>query len=442
MNPIDPGLKQVLDERGEGVRVVADLAERAIARDRSNRRRELGGTALVAGLVLAVAVPVGWSAVRPTGDRPLPVGPSASTTAPTGRPSAPTGSASSAPTPTSIPTLTADGAPAPVMVRFATGGPTGTTTVPYVADGVIYDGTRQVALTGKLTGGSLARLGGGGWLVAQGETGVYYVVDSTGANTVRLDGESSTVNADGSVFVIESRGSLTAYDAAGARIGRLDATTCDCTPDGVSDAESPGYDAVGIVGPVVYASRGFTGSSVAWDVATGTRRAVAGSPTLVDAARGTALVGVAPRPGSKQVCNELTDLTSGRTIWRLCGPLVFRAFSTDGAYLLATGSIDGLDDSQLGPDRTFRYGGLVVVRTSDGAVVMEDGSSSAPGGGASPVSYRMGGDGTVTVQVGATTGDRSLQRCTLDGECIVVAPGRARDTDIPEGEDPYFLADN
>ena len=81
------------------------------------------------------------------------------------------------------------------------------------------------------------------------------------------------------------------------------------------------------------------------------------------------------------------------------------------------------------------------MRTSDGAVVMEGGSSSARGG-ASPVSYRLGGDGTVTVQVGATTGHRSLQRCTLDGECIVVAPGRARDTDIPEGEDPYFLADN
>ncbi|WP_020141609.1 hypothetical protein [Terracoccus sp. 273MFTsu3.1] len=441
MNPDDPGLEQVLAERGEGVRVVADLAQRAIARDRSNRRRELGAAALAAGLVLAVAVPVAWSAVRPTGERPLPVGPSESTTAPTGRPSTPTGTPSTAPTPTAIPTLSADGAPVPT-VRLATGEPTATTNVPYLADGVIHDGTQQIALTGKLTGGSLSRLAGGRWLVAQGETGVHYVVSRAGATVVRLDGETSTVNADGSVFVIESRGSLTAYDAAGKRLRRLASTTCDCTPDGVSDAESPGYDAVGIVGAVVYANRGYTGRAVAWDVAAGTRRDVSGSLALVDAARFTALVAPDPNVPHRETCHELRDLASGRTLWRLCGPLLFRSFSADGAYLLATGHIDGLDESQLNPDGTSRYGGLVVIRTSDASIVLEGGIDD-PGGVGSPVSYRMGDDERITVQVGSTTGDRDLQRCTLDGACEVVDVGRPRwNPDIPEGDDPYFLSAN
>lgn len=439
MNPIDPGLRQTLDERGQGVRVVADLAERAIARDRSNRRRELAAAALGAGLVLAVALPVAWSAARPSGERPLPVGPSQSTTAPTGRPSAPT---STPPTPTAIPTLTADGAPAPVNVRFADGDPTGTTDVPYLADGVIHDGDREITLTGKLTSGSLSRLAGGRWLVAQGETGVYYVVDSSGSNLVRLDGGASTVAADGSLFVIESLGTLAAYDAAGTRLGQLAARTCDCTPEDLADSETPGYDAIGIVGSVVYANRGFTGSAVAWDVATGARRQVAGSLALVDAARGRALVASDPNATGARTCNELRDLASGRTLWRLCGPLLFLSFSADGDYLLATGHIDGLDESQLNPDGTPRYGSLVVVRTSDADIVLEGGTAD-PGGSGSAVSYRMGDDERITVQVGSTTGRRDLQQCTLQGECVVVAPGRGRDNvDIPEGEDPYFLSTN
>ena len=97
----------------------------------------------------------------------------------------------------------------------------------------------------------------------------------------------------------------------------------------MSDADSPGYDAVGIIGSVVYANRGFTGQAVAWDVGTGIRRPVAGSLELVDAARGTALVPVAQKKGSKETCTELRELSSGRVLWRLCGPLVFRSFSTN-----------------------------------------------------------------------------------------------------------------
>ena len=451
MNDVDPNLKDVLDDHAAGVRVVASLAERAIERDRSNRRRQLGAGALAAGLILAVAIPVGWGALRATDVRPLPVGPSQSTSLPTGRPSssspqttsapitAPT-TAATAPTPTAIPTLTATGAPAPVTLKPATGDPTGLASVPYLADGVIHDGETQIRLTGKLVGGSLSRLADGHWLVAQGDTGVLYVVDSAGANLVRLDGGATKVAGDGSLFVVEQLGTLKAYNAAGSLVRTLRSTTCDCTPQGVSEADSPGYDPVGIVGSVVYANRGSTGQAVAWDVATGDRRPVDRSLALVDAARGTALVPVAQEAGSKETCRELQELESGRVLWRLCGPLVFRSFSTDGDYLLATGYSDGLDESQLNPDRTFRYGGLVVVRTSDAAIVLEGGTDSS--GKASPVTYRMGDDGSLTVQVAVTPAERNLQRCTLDGDCEVVATSRPRWSDIPEGDDPYFLSTN
>lgn len=443
MSDMDQQLRRALDERTEGVRIVADLADRAIARDRSNRRRELGVAALAAGLVLAVAVPVGWGALRPSTVRPLPIGPSQSTTTPTGGASVPTNTprTTSRTTPTAIPTLTADGAPAPTTVRFASGAPTATSEIPYLLDGVIHDGTAEKEVGNQASGGYLARLAGGRWLVAQRETGEFRVLQPLGLPTVSVGSGKATVSTDGTLIVVETRGTLRAYDASGTRVRALAAATCDCAPEGASSADTPGYDAIGIVGSVVYANRGFTGEAVAWDVVTGERRSVKGSVQLVNATQGTALVALPQRRGSDQTCTELRGLASGRTLWRLCGPLVFRSFSADGDYLLATGYSDGLPDSQLNPDRTFRYGGLVVVRTKDGAIILEGGTE--PGGAGSPVTYRMGRDDSITVQVGSTTGQRNLQKCTLGGACEVVAPSRGRDNqDIPEGDDPYYLSTN
>jgi len=443
-DPLFLGLRQVLDDRGGDVRVVADLAERAIRRDTQMRRRRTAAVGVAAALVLAVGVPVGWAALAPTPDRTVPVAPS--TTMPTDlpTPSAPvTPPRTTPPTPTSTPTLTADGSPAPATLRPATGNPTTTTDEPYLVEGVIHDGATQIALRGKLAaGGSLARLAGGRWLVAQGETGVLYVVDSTGATKVRLDGGRVTVAADGTHFVVETLGTLRAYDASGALVRTLRASTCDCTPTGTSDADTPGYEVVGIIGSVVHANRGYRMDGVAWDVSTDARRSVGHRLALVDAATGTALTAQDPNVPSARTCHELLDLATDRVRWRLCGPLLFRSFSSDGGYLLATGQFEGPDGSELNPDRSFKYGGLVVVRTSDAAVVLEGRGDEATGVG-SPVSYRMGSDGTVTVQVGSTAGTRSLQRCTLDGSCEVVAPRRPRDqVDIPDGEDPYFLSVN
>ncbi|WP_076262959.1 hypothetical protein [Intrasporangium flavum] len=337
------------------------------------------------------------------------------------------------PAPTPTPTLTADGSPAPADLRPATGDPTATTEIPYLVDGVIHDGSRTLTVGRSISGGSLWDLPGGRWLVAQGETGVVRVLQPLDLATVRLRGDTVTVAGDGNLIVVETRGTLRAYEAGGILIRTLPASACDC---------AAGFEAVGVIDRVVYANRGSGGDAVAWDVLDGNITPVPHRLALVDAATGTALVAPDPNTPSARTCNALVDLASDRTLWRLCGPLLFRSFSADGRYLLATGEIDGLADSELNPDRTFRYGGLVVVRTSDAAVVLEGRGDPATGID-SPVSYRMGSDGTVTVQVGAAAGSRALQRCNLNGVCQVVAPARPRDqVDIPEGEDPYFLAGN
>jgi hypothetical protein len=428
MSDIDQRLKQALGEHTEGVRVVADLAERAISRDRANRRRELGVAALTAGLVLAVAVPVGWGALRPTDVRPLPVGPSQSTTTPTG-------TGSSAPTPTTLPTLTADGAPAPVTVRFTTGEPTGTTAVPYLVGDVIHDRSRTIRVEAQGRWGMLARLSNDGWLVTDADTLVSTVLDGQEQPLTEITG-TTRVSASGLLIAAsDARGSLRTYDNLGAPVASLDVKTCGCSGSG-----GIGYETVGVVNTTVYANRGDLDGSVAWDVSTGQTRRLPFRLSVVDPATETAAV-LTPGAEPRTSCLELRDLLTLRARWRLCGPLLPRGFSSNGLYLLATGYIDGVNQSQLNPDGTFRYGGLVVVRTSDGSIVLEGGAGSASGE-RSPVSYRMGDDSKLVVQVGSPTGLRDLQRCTLEGNCEVVAPGSPRTVDIPEGEDPYVLSDN
>ncbi|GAA2500211.1 hypothetical protein [Terrabacter carboxydivorans] len=430
MNDMDQRLRQALGEQTEGIRVVADLAERAIARDRSNRRRQLGVAALGAGLALAVAVPVGWGALRPTDVRPLPVGPSRSTTSPT-----PTPTTTPAPTPTAVPTLTADGAPAPVTLRFATGEPTGTTALPYLLGNVIHDRSRTVRIQAEGRWGTLARLSNDGWLVTDADTLVSTVLDSSGVPLTEITG-TTRVSASGLlVAASDTRGSLRAYDNLGEPVASLDVRTCGCS----SGSGGSGYEVVGVVNTTVYANRGDLEASVAWDVSTGQTRRLPFRLSVVDPATETAAV-LTPGAEPRTSCLELRDLLTLRARWRLCGPLLPRAFSSNGLYLLATGYVDGLNESQLNPDGTFRYGGLVVVRTSDGSLVLEGGGGAGAGG--SPVSYQMGDDSKLVVQVGSPSGLRSLQRCTVEGDCEVVAPGAPRTADIPEGDDPYILATN
>ncbi|NUR15643.1 MAG: hypothetical protein HOQ13_04945, partial [Dermatophilaceae bacterium] len=172
MSHFDPELKDALDRRSEGVRVAGDLAERAIARDRSNRRRELGATVLGAGLVLAVALPLAVAAMHRDRDTTIPAGPTqttASTTAPTPTgtttgstvPSSTTAAAGS-PTPTTIPTLRPTGAPDAASLRPASGPVTGTTDIGYVVDGTYHRGATTIRLPQDLRStGYVARLGEG-----------------------------------------------------------------------------------------------------------------------------------------------------------------------------------------------------------------------------------------------------------------------------------------
>jgi hypothetical protein len=351
----------------------------------------------------------------------------------------PTGAPSTAPTPTSIPTLTADGAPAPVTARFATGPVTTTPSTPYVLGGVIHDGTKTLRVQPTGRWGALSRLEGGRWLLTDADSLATTVVDDQGALVFEITGTTRISRYGSLIASSDFKGNLHAYAPGGDELGSLASATCACSGDGGTGL---GYELVGVVGHTVYANRGNAAGSVAWDVKTNQTRRLPFRLDVVDAAQETAIVSVGQEGSSASPCHELRDLLTGAKRWRLCGPLVFRSFSSNGAYLLASGYIDGLDKSQLNPDGTFRYGGLVVVRTTDGAVVLEAGGDAAGSGGA-PVSYRMGDDETITVQVGAASGERSLQRCALtSGDCVVVAPSRGRDADIPEGEDPYILSSN
>jgi hypothetical protein len=308
--------------------------------------------------------------------------------------------------------------------------------VPYLLGDVIHDRSRTIRIQAEGRWGSLWRLSNDGWLVTDADTLVSTVLDSTGLPLTEITG-TTRVSASGLLIAASDvRGNLRAHDNLGASVASLDVKTCDCS----SGSGGSGYEVVGVVNTTVYANRGDLDGSVAWDVSTGQTRRLPFRLSVVDPATETAAV-LTPGAEPRTSCLELRDLLTLRARWRLCGPLLPRGFSSNGLYLLATGYIDGVNQSQLNPDGTFRYGGLVVVRTSDGSIVLEGGAGSASGE-RSPVSYRMGDDSNLVVQVDSPTGLRDLQRCTLEGTCEVVAPGSPRTVDIPEGEDPYVLSDN
>lgn len=435
MNPTDRSLREMFDERGEGVHVVGSLADRAIERDRANRRREIRAGLLAAGVVLAVAVPIGWSSLNSTGTRPVPAGTSQTTAVST--PPATETPTSSSPSPTTVPTIRATGDPAPVNASPASGDVTGTSTIAYAVGGEYREGPRRVTLPD--IGGQpwlVARVGRDGILVGgsspQGD-GVIFVLDGRGKVVKTLPKyDKAAVAEDLEHFVASDQdGNLSYHDATGTQLDRLAASTCDCAVDGMP----VGYRAAGLVGTTAYAAKGFTGTSIAWDVTTGDTREIDGTVQLVNERQGLALVQTSQtEPDSS--CRELRDLQAGSVRWRLCGPLLFTAFSRDGSHLLATGALDGLSHSQLGPDGTFLYPELVVVRTSDAAVVLE-------GGGTTPGDAEMDNRNDVIAQVGGAGGLRSLQRCSLDGSCEVVAPATPMaDPDIPEAIGPYTLSIN
>jgi hypothetical protein len=135
--------------------------------------------------------------------------------------------------------------------------------------------------------------------------------------------------------------------------------------------------------------------------------------------------------GSKS-CTMLLDLASGREVWRLCGPLQVLGFSDDGRYVLANGHVDGY--------REWLFGSLVVVRASDGAIVLQAGGPAV--GADEVVGARMGADEQLTVQVWNGT-RRDLQRCGLDGHCEVVGAARPLpNPDVPDALGPYVISDN
>ena len=429
MSHFDPELKSALDRQSEGVRVVADLAERAIARDRSNRRRELGAAVLGAGLVLAVAVPVAVGSLHRDQGTTVPAGPTQTTTSPTTGSPAPSSTASTAtaPTapasPTSIPTLRPTGAPGATALRPADGPATATTDAGYVVDGTYHRGATTIRLPQELRSTPwVGRLGDG--LLVSGPDG-YTVVDAAGRKgaVIATSQQSPRISDDGAnVLANDPDGTLVYADSAGTRLATL-------APRSKTEA---GYYPAGLVGTTAYASRPGTGSSIAWDVETGAVRPVKGE--LVDvsatARKGLSSVGGAVAADGSKSCTMLLDLAAGREVWRLCGPLQMLGFSDDGRYVLANGHVDGYRD--------WRFGSLVVIRADDGAIVLQAGGPAA--GADEIVDARMGSDQQLTVQV--TNGARrALQRCGLDGACEVVGASRPLpNPDVPDEPGPYLVA--
>jgi len=430
MSDVDPNLRDVLGDRAAGVRVVAGLAERAIERDRSNRRRRLAAGALAAGLVLAVAVPVGWGALRATDVRPLPVGPSQSTTLPTGRPSPSsprtTGAPATAPTPTSIPTLRPTGAPDAAQLAPATGAPTAATDAGYVVDGVFHRGTTTIALPPDLrTPSFVARLGDG--LLVSGPQG-WVVVGQDGrkGQVITASQQPPHVAADlQHVLLNDAGGTLVYADSTGRTLATL-----------APKPTESGYYAAGLIHTTAYAARPDTGTSIAWDVATGRVTPLKGELSAVNAvtATGIAYQKADARPDGSNSCNALVDLASGRDLWRMCAPLRFLGFSEDGAYLLATGHVDGLSP--------WRFPSLVVIRASDGHIVLQGLQGgvlrSDPGNGG--VGAQLGGDERLTLQA-ANGPEGTLQSCGVDGSCAVVGAARRLPAD-PATPGPYIVSTN
>ena len=443
MSDIDPELKAVLAERGEGVRVVAGLAERAIARDRSNRHRELGVAALGAGLVLAVAVPLTWSAVTPTGSRPLPVGPSQSTTAPTTLPSpspstppATSGRTPATPTsPTAIPTLRSTGAPSAAELQPATGPVTGTTDIGYVADGVFHEGKRKIRLPAAFRVVNTVSALGDGLLV---DAANRVVVLNADGQVVRdlpaLQGPIVVAPDRSHALVTDRGGSLLYLDSSGNQVARLAA----------AKGGAAGWQVAGLAGSTAYAVNSDQTSSVAWDLPSGRTTTIRGAIGPIDTAGRRAIVTASLSAGAPGFgCQRLVDLPSNRTVWNLCGPLWFTSFSPDGTHLLGRGFSDGQPPELFnGPTGKPLYQQFVVAQADNGRVVLQGGGDGSQATG-SVTSARFGTDGSITAQVTAADQQRGLQRCSLEGQCEVVgAAGPSWQPDIPEAAGPYLLAEN
>ncbi len=235
-------------------------------------------------------------------------------------------------------------------------------------------------------------------------------------------------------LVTDETGNLLYLDSRGKQVARLAATK----------AGAAGWLAAGLVGNTGYAVNTDQTSSVAWAVLSGRTTTIKGAIGPIDAAGRRAIVTAGLSPGQPGYgCQRLVDLTSGRVIWTLCGPLWFTSFSPDGSHLLGQGFSDGQPpELSNGPTGKPLYQQFVVAQAENGRVVLQGGGDGSRSTG-SVTSARFGADGSVTAQVTAADQQRGLQQCTIEGQCEVVgAAGRSWQPDISEAAGPYLLAQN
>ncbi len=393
MSDIDPELKVVFTERGEGVHVVA--------------------------------------------------GPSQSTTPPTTRPSpspstspSTSGRTPTSPTsPTAIPTLRSTGSPSAAGLAPATGPATGTTDVGFVVDGVYREGQRRTKLSAPFRRPDRVAALGEGLLLSAGDRAV--IVDAAG-RTVRdlpsLRGPLAVAADRSHGLVTDQAGNLLYLDSRGRQVARLAA----------AKGGAAGWQVAGLVGDTAYAVGSDQTSSIEWDLPSGRTTTITGAIGPIDTGGRRAIVTAGLSPGQPGYgCQRLVDLTSRRTVWNLCGPLWFTSFSPDGAHLLGQGFSDGQPpELSNGPTGKPLYQQFVVAQADNGRVVLQGGGDGSQATG-SVTSARFGADGSITAQVTAADQQFDLQRCRIDGQCEVVgAAGPSSQPDVPEAAGPYLLAEN
>lgn len=432
MNTNDPRLHDLFDEQIQGVRIsVDDLADRAIARDRRNRRREVATGMAAGALALAVALPLGWNALGTNRASQVPASPSSVvSTSPV-----PSQSTATTPTtPTAIPTIQATGATGATLVQLASGPTSATTDLGHLEGNVYVEGSLKIPLPKSLEDPQwIARLGDG-MVAVPTRGGDLTIVDASGHTGKSIATISAPVIGDqrSHLVALATNEDLVYYDATGSEVARLTAARCECT----SAASHGSWEPVGIIGAVVYANRGHDKGHVRWDTATGEVIRAEGTIDLLNEATGIALVTV---PGEVAgdgdlVCRELVDLDTGITRWRLCGAVHFTSFSPDGAYLVGTGLLGGIN-----PEATSgRFGALVVLRTEDAKFALEGGVDGTSPQAVGIVTARMSADQSLTVETSNSAG-HGLQRCELDGSCAVITEPSPVDPDLEPGSG-YLLS--
>ncbi len=363
-------------------------------------RRHLPAIVAVIAAVVLVAAVVFWSVTR-SPDGVSPAGPTTSPTTTTGTPTTSTGTRTT------------------TVASPTTGTPQGVDA--YAVGEALRIGDRTIQLPAGTAVIDFAVLEGGGVMLASstdaGRTTTYAILGPDGATVRDIEGPTTdrpgslsrwAASHDGRRVLFSTGERATVYTAAGTVVSERPETR----------------QASAIFGDRAYLRPDdptSTESSIEWDVAAGTTRALPNGVRAVSRdGRLAAINWHPPEMGDGYAsCWAIIDLNAGtRKVLERCGGVFLpEAFSANGTYVIGENYLDGGDVENL-----------AVARAEDG--------SFAVGGPDRPNwflgwSMRMSEDEQsilVARNTSPATADRPLQvtlvRCSLDMQCTTVEPER------------------